>query len=55
MTGFGMDGNVDDKKNDFEQVRGDFDSNPFVMDVVVHIKHKTARADELIDMLNKMN
>jgi hypothetical protein len=55
MTGFGMDGNIEDKKNDFEQVRGDFDSNPFVMDVVVHIKHKTARADELIDMLNKMN
>jgi hypothetical protein len=31
MTGFGADGTRIEKELDFEQVRGDFESNPFVM------------------------
>ena len=33
MTGFGADGSRLEKELDFEQVRGDFESNPFVMAV----------------------
>ena len=30
MTGFGADGERQDKENDFQHVRGDFVGNPFV-------------------------
>lgn len=48
MTGFGADGSRREKKQDFEQVRGDFESNPFVTAVLKHIETKTALGDELI-------
>ena len=48
MTGFGADGSHDDMKQDFEQVRGDFESNTFVMAVLKHIEEKTALGNELI-------
>lgn len=48
MTGFGADGSRDEMKMDFEQVRGDFESNPFVKAVLEHIEEKTALGDELI-------
>jgi hypothetical protein len=48
MTGFGVDGSRDEMKQDFEQVRGDFESNPFVTAVLKHIDDKTALGDELI-------
>jgi NDP-sugar pyrophosphorylase family protein len=47
-TGFGMDGNDLDKQKDFENVRGDFDKNPFVLEVKNHIIIKTALGNELI-------
>ena len=40
---------------DFEQVRGDFESNPFVMAVLRHIEVKRALGDELIERMNKTN
>ena len=46
MTGFGADGSRLEKELDFEQVRGDFESNPFVMAVLKHIEVKTALGDE---------
>lgn len=48
MTGFGADGSRLEKEMDFEQVRGDFESNPFVTAVLKHIEVKSALGDELI-------
>ena len=41
-TGFGADGDKSQKESDFEQVRGDFESNDFVRSVLDHIEAKTA-------------
>ena len=40
-TGFGADGDRDTKESDFEQVRGDFESNDFVRSVLDHIDVKS--------------
>ena len=53
MTGFGADGSKEDKEHDFEQVRGDFESNSFVTAVLEHIKAKEALGDELIARLSR--
>lgn len=52
MTGFGADGTRVEKELDFEQVRGDFESNPFVVDVRNHIVTKTRLGDELLERLS---
>ena len=54
MTGFGADGSRAEKEMDFEQVRGDFESNPFVTAVLKHIEDKTALGDELIDRMQQV-
>lgn len=54
MTGFGADGSRDEKKLDFEQVRGDFESNPFVTAVLKHIDEKTALGEELINRIGQI-
>ena len=54
MTGFGADGTKIEKEQDFEQVRGDFESNPFVTAVLDHIKAKTALGNELIERLKPL-
>ena len=51
MTGFGADGTKADKELDFEQVRGDFESNTFVNAVLDHIRTKEALGDEFISRL----
>jgi hypothetical protein len=51
MTGFGIDGSDEIKKLDFEQVRGEFESNSVVVAIRDHIKQKTALGDELIDRM----
>ena len=38
-----------------EQVRGDFESNPFVMAVLKHIEVKTALGDELIGRMQRVS
>lgn len=53
MTGFGADGSKEEKVKDFSTVRGDFDSNPFVMEVLDHIRRKTALGMNLISRLRK--
>ena len=50
-TGFGVDGDEDQKHKDFESVRGSFENNPFVLEVLKHIKVKTALGNELINKL----
>jgi len=54
MTGFGIDGGDDDKKLDFEQVRGEFESNTVVAAIRDHIIRKRALGDELIDRLKRI-
>ncbi|EJX02119.1 hypothetical protein EVA_09769 [gut metagenome] len=54
MTGFGADGSRIEKELDFEQVRGDFESNPFVTAVLKHIEVKTALGDELIERMKRI-
>ncbi|MBP5484224.1 MAG: DUF4954 family protein, partial [Bacteroidales bacterium] len=51
MTSFGADGSQEDKKHDFSEVRGDFESNAFVTAVLDHIKVKKALGDELLSRL----
>ena len=52
MTGFGADGTKEVKEQDFEQVRGDFESNSFVTAVLDHIRTKEALGDEMIARLS---
>lgn len=51
-TGFGVDGNSEQKEADFEQVRGDFENNPFVKAVKQHISTKMALGDELLSRIS---
>ncbi len=54
MTGFGIDGGEEIKKLDFEQVRGDFNSNSVVAAIQEHMKQKSALGDELIQRLQRI-
>ncbi len=54
MTGFGIDGGDDIKKLDFEQVRGEFESNTVVTAIKQHIESKTALGNELIERLRRI-
>ena len=53
-TGFGADGNIQDRAMDFEYVRGAFDKNPFVMATLKHIEEKRALGDELIERIKNI-
>jgi len=50
-TGFGADGNIQEKALDFEYVRGVFDKNPFVTATLRHIEVKKALGAELIERI----
>lgn len=50
-TGFGFDGSNRTAEADFEQVRGAFESNPFVTEVQSHIERKSALGQRIIAML----
>lgn len=52
--GFGIDGNQTDAETDFEQVRGDFESNSFVREVIEHIDCKQKLGDKTIDALRPL-
>ncbi len=54
MTGFGIDGGDDIKRRDFEQVRGEFESNTVVSAIRQHIKDKSALGDELIERMGRI-
>ena len=54
MTGFGADGTKEEKIQDFEQVRGDFDNNTFVKAVLEHIRVKTELGNELKNRIQKL-
>lgn len=52
---FGIDGNRQEQKTDFEQVRGVFENNAFVEAVLKHIEVKSALGDSLISRLTTTN
>ena len=49
QTGFGADGNSDEQRLDFEQVRGVFEQNTFVSSILQHIEEKTKLGDDFIN------
>lgn len=51
-TSFGVDGNSVERKQDFEQVRGIFEQNPFVQAVIKHIKVKSELGNKMIEKLS---
>ena len=51
QTGFGADGNDEQRQLDFESVRGRFESNPFVVEVLAHIERKSALGDKMRRLL----
>ena len=51
-TGFGFDGNTSTAEADFAEVRGEFESNPFVTAVQEHIATKSALGDKWIARLS---
>jgi hypothetical protein len=52
-TGFGVDGNEEDKHRDFEMVRGEFEKNIFVRSIREHIANKSAISDGMIQKLKE--
>ena len=54
-TGFGADGDETQKQKDFDNVRGQFEQNPFVVEVQKHIIAKEALGNELIDRIKNIN
>ena len=50
-TGFGIDSPDEDADEDFNNVRGDFDSDPFVLMVKEHIEKKSALGDQAISLV----
>ena len=53
-TGFGADGNDEQTNRDFENVRGKFESNSFVLAVLEHIRKKSQLGDDMLDRLRKL-
>ena len=53
-TGFGVDGDEEQKHKDFESVRGNFESNPFVKEVLNHIKIKEELGNTVIKQINRL-
>ena len=54
MTGFGMDGDNLVKKQDFVKVRGTFEKNRFVTEIIEHIRKKSELGDKIISQLQQM-
>ena len=51
-TGFGIDGNEEQRQQDFESVRGSFENNTFVKDILNHIKTKTESGNALMNRIS---
>ena len=51
QTGFGIDGSADTRATDFENVRGEFNTHPAVMDLLEHINKKSKLASKVRERL----
>ncbi|MEA3225316.1 MAG: DUF4954 family protein [Planctomycetota bacterium] len=54
QIGYGLDGDQQIRQADFEQVRGTFEENSFVMEIDKHVVSKTLLGDELIGRMEKL-
>jgi len=54
QIGYGLDGDEETKRSDFEAVRGTFEENSFVREIEKHITEKTELGDELIGRMEKL-
>lgn len=54
MTGFGTDGDIQDKELDFIKVRGTFEKNTFVNEILEHIRKKSELGEKSIALLNSL-
>ena len=54
MIGFGVDGDEEQKHKDFENVRGSFEMNPFVKEVLNHIDKKTELGNKMIEFVTNI-
>ncbi|MGA2172195.1 MAG: DUF4954 family protein [Sedimentisphaerales bacterium] len=54
QIGYGPDGPPRQQTEDFARVRGTFESNDFVKDIIQHIEEKTRLGDELIRKMKKI-
>jgi NDP-sugar pyrophosphorylase family protein len=54
QTGFGADGDNDEQRLDFEQVRGIFEKNPFVASLLQHMEKKTNLGNKVIGEMKKL-
>ncbi len=52
QTGFGVDGDRKQMEADFEEVRGNFESNSFVKAVLEHIERKTELGNKMLKILD---
>ena len=50
--GFGTDGDISDRDKDFNSVRGDYETNTFVVATKKHIETKTALGEKMIKKLS---
>jgi carbonic anhydrase/acetyltransferase-like protein (isoleucine patch superfamily) len=53
-TGFGADGNDDEQRMDFEQVRGNFEKNTFAASLLQHIEKKTLLGNGVIEKVQAL-
>ena len=54
QTGYGIDGEIADRTEDFAQVRGTFEKNSVVKEIKQHIEEKTQLGDELVRRMQKI-
>ena len=54
QIGFGIDGDEETMRGDFEHVRGTFEENGFVCEIEKHIKAKSELGDELVSRIKKL-
>ncbi len=52
-AGFGVDGEADDKQLDFENVRGEFLTNPMVKAIMEHMDNKKKLGQDMLTLLNQ--
>ena len=54
QTGFGIDGDQEERLRDFENVRGTFESNSTVQEILAHIERKSALGDKILGFIERI-
>ena len=53
-VGYGIDGDEECKNNDYKNVRGEFENNPFVNNIIKQKTKDSKKADDIILSLQKL-